>query len=718
MNAPITLNQKIGLAGDRFAEQTYAGIVGKLIGVYLGRAVEGWSYEAIHKTFGEIDYYVNDKVNWPLIVPDDDISGTFLFYRALEDNGYPADITPKAIGDTWLNYIVEDKTVLWWGGLGRSTEHTAYLRLKAGIDAPESGSAKRNSRAMAEAIGSEIFIDTWALSNPGNPERAAAMARAAGSVSHDGLAVDAAVLLAAMEAAAFVETDINKLLDLGLSLARNDELRRVIGDVREQCAKANHWRDVRRWLEENHSYGHYPGCCPMMPNHALLIASFILGGDNVQEGLKIAVSSGWDTDCNAGNLGCLNGIRLGLKAFEDGPDFRGPVADLMYVVGADGGECLSDAVIETRRARRAAAALSDDVYDEPKARFAFEYPGSVQGFQLCPLHEGRQAVTGVGNINASGAENGLEIRYEAIAKGIAGSVSVPTFIDPKPRSISETSYFEVIASPSLYGTQTVRATVRAFDGEAPVLRFFIIHYDGFGKLVKVRGEPIHLRRGDNAVTWRVPDVGGLPIHRIGLELSAERRTSGRIALIDMDWSGAPEAFVMGSAYDLSPAITPFDISSYWVKSFVSSARHFGPDIMSTFCLSHPAENGLATTGTRDWVDYRVSSKLTLDLHKAVGLVARARGHRRYYAGIVENQTAKIIKRVDDTVEVLAEAPFAYAENAKLDFAVSVNGDRLAFAIDGKELLTARDARFTSGGAGFFIEEGTVPALGFAVRKLG
>jgi ADP-ribosylglycohydrolase len=154
---------------DRFAEQTYAGVLGKLVGVYLGRAVEGWPYRRIQSTFGEINYYVNDKINWPLIVPDDDISGTFLFYRALEDNGYPADISAKTIGDTWLNYIVEDKTVLWWGGLGRSTEHTAFLRLKAGIHAPESGSAKLNSRGLAEAIGAEIFIDTWAMSNPANP---------------------------------------------------------------------------------------------------------------------------------------------------------------------------------------------------------------------------------------------------------------------------------------------------------------------------------------------------------------------------------------------------------------------------------------------------------------------------------------------------------------------------------------------------------------------
>ena len=702
---------------DRFAEQTYAGVLGKLIGVYLGRAVEGWSYSNIQSRFGEIEYYVNEQVNWPLIVPDDDISGTFLFYRALEDNGFPREITPMVIGNTWLNYIVEDKTVLWWGGLGRSTEHTAYLRLKAGVAAPASGSAALNSRAMAEAIGAEIFIDTWALCNPANPDRAAAMARAAASVSHDGVAVEAAVLLASMQAQAFVESNIDKLLEIGCSMVRDDLLLRVVGDVREQCARSGDWRVVRRWLGDHHSYAHYPGNCPMVPNHALLLASFILGGDNLQQGLKIAVSSGWDTDCNAGNLGCLNGIRLGLKGLEAGPDFRGPVADLMYAVSADGGECLSDAVIETRRIRRAASALSGGAYETPATRFAFEYPGSVQGFQLCPLHEGPQAITRVGNTNAACGDSGLEIRYEGLARGVTGSVSVPTFIDPKPRAAADTSYFEVVASPSLYGTQTVRATLRTFSNENPNVRFYIVHYDGAGNLAKVTGEPLALERGDNRVVWRVPDVKGLPIYRIGLELMANRRLSGRIALIDMDWKGSPEAFVMAGAFDLSPGLSPFDTSTYWIKSFVSSARHFGPDIFSTFCLSHPGTNGVVTTGTRDWDDYEVSSRLTLDLHKAAGLVARARGHRRYYAGVVEKQTAKLIKRTDAELEVLSQTPYRYAENANLNFALSVVGERLSFAIDGTELLAAQDGSIATGGAGFIIEEGTVPAYGFAVRQV-
>ena len=31
----------------KYREQIYAGVLGKIIGVYLGRPVEGWSYDKI-----------------------------------------------------------------------------------------------------------------------------------------------------------------------------------------------------------------------------------------------------------------------------------------------------------------------------------------------------------------------------------------------------------------------------------------------------------------------------------------------------------------------------------------------------------------------------------------------------------------------------------------------------------------------------------------------
>ena len=197
------------MISQTYGEQIYAGVLGKIIGVYMGRPVEGWSYENIVKEFGKIENFVAEHNGFPLIVPDDDISGTFVFYRALEDNGYPKDVTADQIGQTWLNYIIEDKTILWWGGLARSTEHSAYLRLKQGVKPPYSGSFEYNGQSIAEAIGSQIFIDTWAMSNPGNPERAAKMAREAAIVSHAGIAVEAAVYLAAIEALAFDIKDVD-----------------------------------------------------------------------------------------------------------------------------------------------------------------------------------------------------------------------------------------------------------------------------------------------------------------------------------------------------------------------------------------------------------------------------------------------------------------------------------------------------------------------------
>ena len=144
---------------DDYAERVYAGVLGKVIGVYLGRPFEGWSYERIQSELGDIEGYVHNKLGVPLIVTDDDISGTFTFIRALADNGYDVNITAEQIGQAWLNYLVEERTILWWGGMGNSTEHTAYLRLKDGIPAPLSGAAELNGKIVSEQIGAQIFID-------------------------------------------------------------------------------------------------------------------------------------------------------------------------------------------------------------------------------------------------------------------------------------------------------------------------------------------------------------------------------------------------------------------------------------------------------------------------------------------------------------------------------------------------------------------------------
>ena len=108
----------MSLPQDYF-ERVYAGVLGKIVGVYLGRPFEGWSYEKITSVLGDINYYVHEKLDVPLVVTDDDISGTFTFLRALEDYGYDKNLTPRQIGKTWMNYLIEEQTILWWGGMGK-----------------------------------------------------------------------------------------------------------------------------------------------------------------------------------------------------------------------------------------------------------------------------------------------------------------------------------------------------------------------------------------------------------------------------------------------------------------------------------------------------------------------------------------------------------------------------------------------------------------------
>ena len=366
-----------------YVERVYAGVLGKIIGVYLGRPVEGWTYERIMAELGEINYYVHERLNRLLILTDDDIAGTFTFLRALPDYDNRCDLTPAQIGQTWLNYIIEGRAILWWGGLGRSTENTAYLRLKSGISAPRSGSVALNGKVIAEQIGAQIFIEGWGMVAPGDPEFAVDLARRAASVSHDCEGIYGAQVVAAMVAQAFVESDLHALIDTAVGLIPPDSvIYRLIADVREWHAQDGDWRKTRERIVARYGYDKFGGSCHIVPNHALIMLSLLYGEDDFQRSLMIVNTSGWDTDCNAGNVGCLLGIKNGLAGIEDGPDWRGPVADKLYLPTADGGRAITDAVTETFHVVNIGRALAglEPLVPKGGARFHFELPGSVQGF--------------------------------------------------------------------------------------------------------------------------------------------------------------------------------------------------------------------------------------------------------------------------------------------------------------------------------------------------
>ena len=692
-----------------YRNKIYAGVLGKMIGVYLGRPVEGWPYQTIIDRFGEIPYYVNKELDLPLIVADDDLSGTFAFFRAVEDNGFPAEVTAEQIGKTWLNYIIEDQSILWWGGMGNSTEHTAYLNLKRGIPAPESGSIRRNGPVLAQQIGAQIFMDAYAMMCPGDPEKANRLVRACAGVSHDGVALDAAGFLGALEAAAFDERDLNKLFDSCMAYVETDQLRGLVNDVRNICAAHPDWRKVREVLDSRYGYHLYPGPCHMIPNHAMVLAAILCAGDDFAQSVKIGASAAWDTDCNAGNVGCFNGIRLGLEGLETGPDFRGPVADRLLVITSDGGEGITDAVKETRRIVRAAERTRGLEETPQPPRFAFEYPGSVQGFMPCPYEPFPKAEFTLGNGNMEGAGDGLRVRFAALAEGTNASVSVATFLDLH----EEYRNYETYVSPTLYGGQTVVLKADCPCERGPAMRPYVWYTDRDNNLKKEAGPWEQLGPVTREIRWTVPDLGGLPVLRFGVEFSSVKRYTGDVFLRSADWSNTPvrleqKGIMMKDMWDLNP---------FWAKMFVSSAKNFAPNLNCTYCISHNEENGVATVGTRDFTDYTVSSRLKFSLHRQGGLVVRSQGHRRYYAAVLTGgDTLRIIKRMDEREIVLAEAPFAYEQFVPCALSLRAEGSRLTARAGDVELTAVdEDQPYLCGAAGYLVDSGAMFIDGFLLE---
>jgi len=687
---------------EDYTERVYSGILGKVIGVYLGRPFEGWTYDRIMDELGEIDYYVNDRLssNPPLVVTDDDITGTFTFLRALEDYGGRQDITAVHIGKCWLNYIIENRTILWWGGFGNSTEHTAYIRLKNGTKPPASGAVALNGKVIAEQIGAQIFIDGWALVAPGNPELAVKLAGKAASVSHDGEAIFASQVLAAMEAQAFVEQDINKLLDIGISFIPKDTvIYRMIADIREWHASGFDWHNGREKLAGVYNYENYGGNCHIVPNHGLIILGLLYGEGNFNKSMLVVNTAGWDTDCNSGNLGCLLGIRNGLAAFENGKDWRSPLADRLYLPSADSGRSITDAVIETYHIVNMGRVLvgKEPIAPKDNARFNFELPGSVQGYHAIEETTTLQNLLG----NSKKGKRSLAICFIK-----RGSVLTPTFILPDEFRMEG---YELLASPTLYSGQTVLAGVTV-DQEISI-RLFINVYNNQDVLEKKNGTKIQIEAGEYAeIKWVIPDTFGQPIAEIGLEFEGN---SGTVFLDFLTWTGEPEIILsrpLGSENFQNPPLI-------WRYAWVNGMDIWDQCWPEPYRLIQNKGCGLIIQGTREWKNYEVEADITPWLMHAGGIAAHVQGMQRFYAfQLVKGNKIRLLKALDGD-RILAEKEFEWSVNNTYQLRMIIFQNRIQAWVDDQLQFQGEDEEnpINCGGVAYIVNQGHLSSQAMSVK---
>lgn len=711
------------LPGD-YLSRVYAGVLGKLIGVYLGRPFEGWTHQKIMQVLGPIRYYVHDHPNMPaspfdsglglarehglpLVVTDDDVSGTFVFLRALEEHGFSANITSEKIGKTWLNQLIEGQTILWWGGNGISTEHTAYLNLKNGIPAPKSGATTTNGKTVAEQIGAQIFIDGWAMVAPRNPALAARLAKEAGSVSHDGESVYAAMLWAAMEAEAFASKDVEHLLSIGLSVIPKDSaIASMIADVRKWHASDGDWLKTRQRIEDTYGYDKYCGVCHVMPNHGIMIMALLYGGHDFSEAMHIINTSGWDTDCNSGNVGCLVALMHGVDAFRSSPstDWRGPVADRALISSADGGFSIANAgslAFDVANFGRRIAGL--DALPQPKdgSQFHFTLPGSVQGFRATGatlLHEYDESGTGV-----------LAIECTDLTAA-DGTVEALTDVF-MAQDVLKMPTYPLMASPLVYPGQTIKAKLRLPPQSTSYIQaaLRIKVYAPGDELVAKDGEAVELYPGEERILeWTIPDAfDSQPIQAIGIALRAkEARFTGKIILDFLGWTGVPRMVLKKPC----PAQRP---GQFWIKSWVKGVDSFLPWRKMPFTIVQNRGEGILIHGTRDWTDYCVTiASFTVGLGQAAGVAIRVRGLNRYYALLLTGKgtTVSLVKALDEKRLVLASAEFTWELDKEYEVSIQASGTKIEGRIGGSTIrLAAEDDQYRGGGLGLVITNGTASA---------
>ena len=378
-----------------YIEKIYAGWLAKVIGIRLGAPVEGWTYDRIRKVLEEIDGY---PVDYREFAADDDSNGPLFYLRALEDgrkegvgNGEKRPLQSKDVAQALLNYAPFEHGFFWWGGYGVSTEHTAYLNLYHGVQAPESGSMALNGSTVAEQIGGQIFIDTWGLVAPGNPRLAARLAREAAAVTHDGNGVYGGMFIAACISAAFEETDIRTIIGTGLSFLPKDcEYTRVVRAVMDwHEAHPEDWRACYGYIHENFGYDRYPGGCHIIPNIAVMILALLYGNGDFSDTLNICCMCGWDTDCNVGNVATIMGVRGGLEAI-DYEKWRAPVHDFLVCSSVVGSLNIMDIPFGASYIGRLACEMAGEEPPEPWKELweqrpdscHFEFPGSTHSLRM------------------------------------------------------------------------------------------------------------------------------------------------------------------------------------------------------------------------------------------------------------------------------------------------------------------------------------------------
>ena len=683
-------------------EKLYAGLIGMDAGMRLGAPVENpfWTYERLQSYYGDIRGYLREQRYY---TADDDVNGPLIFVRALADNAMPETLTSEAVGETWLNYTRRGMGMFWWGGEDASTEHRAYMNLRRGVKAPRSGSIGENGKTAAEQIGGQIFADAWGLICPGDPARASALAAAAASVSHDGSGVDGARFMAACIAAAYTASSLDEVLDTGLRfLPEKSDYRRVVETVRAyhraHSAEAD-FRACRAMIAREFREEAYPGGYHIVPNAGICILAMLYGKGDLGRSIEISVMCGYDTDCNASNIGTILGVLGGLDGVPE--RYRRPINDLVTLSSVSGYLNLVDLSDKAKElgalsCRMYGGALPNGVVcPKPgELRLDFPFPGSTHGLELSDKAEHTLRIV------SGKAHSGMYCAELMTDGKCAGPVDLSFKAMLTRPDLHEERYDPVFAAKVSPG-QRVSVWMRSEQiAPAAVTVTPFVRRTMTGERVCMPAAV--LPEGEwTEIAFTVPDLGGDAVHDVGWTIAVQPDVApwvmGRVYVDEITVTGA-----MDYAVDFSLQCEEF--SQLTPFSFNDCAGKREADAMRLTAEALPYMSGAqAYTGNYYLRDTAVAASVTVESGGSGLVLLHGQGTRRYYAlGFSAPDECAALRYEDGTVIKLAAVPFAWQPGREYALRAEAKGDTLTLSVDGTPVLEAHDGRYSYG----------MPGLGF------
>lgn len=658
----------------KYLEDVYSGFLGMNVGIRLGAPVEPtlWTYERIKHFYGNITSYVKPFKNF---AADDDANGPVFFLRSLIDKDPKSDLSAEDVAQAWLNYAREGVGMFWWGGYGTSTEHTAYLNLKNGINAPLSGSIEVNGKIIAEQIGGQIFIDTWGLICPGQPERAAHLAQVAASVSHDGEGLEGARFIAACIAEAFVNKDLDSVIAKALSLINPNSIYHEVCQAVIDFHKNNpgDFEPCLRFLQQNYGYDKYRGVCHIIPNAGVCIMS-LLYGRTFARSIEIATMAGWDTDCNAGNVGTIMGVFDGLSSIAD--HYRAPIRDALVLSGISGYLNILD--IPTYCKEVAALGLSlmgiKPSFNLPKQGeldFDFSLSGSTHGFRT----DNDQLIK-IGHSNDGGKDGkpALEVLFDRGVRGQSAAIFYKPFYR---RSDFDDERYMPVFSPLAYPGQTVKLSVRVdrYNGEGIILSPYVRESDTKKRLIL--SSTIYKDDLWHDLEFTIPQTGS-QIDEIGLIFEpnspSKFKDFGALYINNFSVSGKADYTI-----DLSRSSKEFASITPFSHNHGSWSLEEGK--MQAMCL----EDCEAFTGNYYLSNTTVTGSAVIHYGHSALLGLRVQGAQRgYYAGLDDGNLV-IYKNEKGQMQKLVSKPISFELNKQYDFKFTVVDNLLTFECENNKL---------------------------------